>query len=126
MDRSGSVRWYLGSAVKCLSLIIHTHEVIDFLRDYISSGPVIVKSLFFLCDFVAGALSGMKVDVPPLEEIKHSFCLYFLVPGEYTLSAAAVIDDPNEILRARAPSSSLDEPIICRGPPYHVRVNGAL
>ncbi|KAK9080017.1 hypothetical protein SSX86_001692 [Deinandra increscens subsp. villosa] len=74
----------------------------------------------------SGALSGMKVDVPPLEEIKHSFCLYFLVPGEYTLLAAAVIDDPNEILRARAPSSSLDEPIFCRGPPYHVRVNGSV
>lgn len=75
---------------------------------------------------VVGALSGMKVDVPPLEEIKHSFCLYFLVPGEYTLLAAAVIDDPNEILRARAPSSSPDEPIFCRGPPYHVRVNGTI
>ncbi|KVH96483.1 TRAPP II complex, Trs120 [Cynara cardunculus var. scolymus] len=74
----------------------------------------------------SGALSGMKVDVPPLEEIKHSFCLYFLVPGEYTLLAAAVIDDPNEILRARARSSSPDEPIFCRGPPYHVRVNGTL
>nr|XP_043606679.1 trafficking protein particle complex II-specific subunit 120 homolog [Erigeron canadensis] len=74
----------------------------------------------------SGALSGMKVDVPPLAEIKHSFCLYFLVPGEYTLLAAAVIDDPNEILRARAQSSSPDEPIFCRGPPYHVRVNGTL
>lgn len=74
----------------------------------------------------SGALSGMKVDVPPLEEIKHSFCLYFLVPGEYTLLAAAVINHPNKILRARAPSSSPDEPIFCRGPPYHVRVNGTL
>lgn len=74
----------------------------------------------------SGALSGMKVDVPPLEDIKHSFCLYFLVPGEYTLLAAAVIDDPNEILRARARSSSPDEPVFCRGPPYHVRVNGTL
>ncbi|KAI3687135.1 hypothetical protein L1987_80826 [Smallanthus sonchifolius] len=74
----------------------------------------------------SGALSGMKVEVPPLKEIKHSFCLYFLIPGEYTLLAAAVIDDPNEILRARALSSSLDEPIFCRGPPYHVRVNGTL
>jgi len=79
---------------------------------------------FWLND--SGALSGMKVDVPPLEEIKHSFCLYFLVPGEYTLLAAAVIDDPNEILRARARSSSPDEPIFCRGPPYHIRVNGTL
>ncbi|KAL8244468.1 hypothetical protein R6Q59_010726 [Mikania micrantha] len=74
----------------------------------------------------SGALSGMKLDVPPLEEIKHSFCLYFLVPGVYTLSAAAVIDDPNEILRARVRTSLLDEPIFCRGPPYHVRVNGTL
>ncbi|GKD77879.1 trafficking protein particle complex II-specific subunit 120, partial [Tanacetum coccineum] len=82
-----------------------------------SSNPAVLWS---------GALSGMKVDVPPLEEIKHSFCLYFLVPGEYTLLAAAVIDDPNEILRARARSSSPDEPVFCRGPPYHVRVNGTL
>ncbi|KAL4579325.1 hypothetical protein LXL04_015466 [Taraxacum kok-saghyz] len=74
----------------------------------------------------SGALSGMKVDVPPLEEIKHSFSFYFLVPGEYTLLAAAVIEDPNEILRARARCSLSDEPIFYRGPPYHVRVNGTL
>lgn len=72
----------------------------------------------------AGALNSVKVDVPPLEEIKHSFSLYFLVPGEYTLLAAAVIDDANDILRARARSNLPDEPIFCRGPPFHVRVNG--
>ncbi|KAL7187326.1 hypothetical protein ACSBR1_037401 [Camellia fascicularis] len=47
----------------------------------------------------SGVLSGVTVEVPPLEEIKHSFSLYFLVPGEYTLLAAAVIDDANDILR---------------------------
>lgn len=66
----------------------------------------------------------MKVEIPPLKEIKHTFSLYFMVPGEYTLLAAAVIDEPNEILRARARSTSFDEPIVCRGPPYHVRVHG--
>lgn len=74
--------------------------------------------------FWAGALSGVTMEVPPLEEIKHLFSLYFLVPGEYTLLAVAVIDDANDILRARARANSIDEPIICRGPPFHVRVNG--
>lgn len=47
-----------------------------------------------------------------------------MVPGEYTLLAAAMIDDPNDILRARAHSACPDEPVFCRGPPYHVRVRG--
>lgn len=72
----------------------------------------------------AGVLSGVTMEVPPLQEVKHSFSLYFLVPGEYTLVAAAVIDDPNDILRARARSVSSNEPIFCRGPPFHVRVIG--
>lgn len=72
----------------------------------------------------AGVLNGISMEVPPLQEIKHSFSLYFLVPGEYTLVAAAVIDDANEILRARAKTDSPDEPIFCRGPPFHVRVIG--
>ncbi|GFY96899.1 similar to TRS120 [Actinidia rufa] len=72
----------------------------------------------------AGVLSGITMEVPPLQEIKHSFSLYFLVPGEYTLLAAAVIDDANDILRARARANSPDEPIFCRGPPFHIRVNG--
>ncbi|XP_052173250.1 trafficking protein particle complex II-specific subunit 120 homolog [Diospyros lotus] len=72
----------------------------------------------------AGVLTGVTKEVPPLQEIKHSFSLYFLVPGEYTLLAAAVIDGPNDILRARAKANSSDEPIICRGPPFHVQVNG--
>ncbi|XAR69415.1 hypothetical protein NMG60_11000983 [Bertholletia excelsa] len=72
----------------------------------------------------AGVLNGVSMEVPPLREIKHSFALYFTVPGEYTLLAAAMIDDANDILRARARASSPDEPIICRGPPFHVRVNG--
>lgn len=64
------------------------------------------------------------MEVPPLEEIKHSFSLYFLVPGEYSMTAAAMIEDANDILRARARTKSSDEPIFCRGPPYHVRVVG--
>ncbi|CAB4266827.1 unnamed protein product [Prunus armeniaca] len=72
----------------------------------------------------SGVLSGITVEVPSLQEIKHSFSLYFLVPGEYTLVAASVIDDANDILRARARTKSSDEPIFCRGPPYHVRVVG--
>ncbi|MFS7909332.1 putative TRAPP II complex, Trs120 protein [Helianthus anomalus] len=74
----------------------------------------------------AGTLNGVKVEIPPLKEIKHPFSLYFLVPGEYTLLAAAMIDDPNDILRARAHSASPDEPVFCRGPPYHVRVHGVV
>lgn len=64
------------------------------------------------------------MEVPPLEEVKHVFSLYFLIPGEYTMLAAAMIYDANEVLRARARSDALDEPIFCRGPPYHVRVSG--
>ncbi|KAF8400564.1 hypothetical protein HHK36_013863 [Tetracentron sinense] len=74
----------------------------------------------------AGVLSGISVEVPPLQEIKHSFSLYFMVPGEYTLVAAAVIDDTNDILRARAKTDSPDEPIFCRGSPFHVRVLGTV
>ncbi|GMN45494.1 hypothetical protein TIFTF001_014684 [Ficus carica] len=73
---------------------------------------------------LARVLSGITMEVPPLQEIKHSFSLYFLVPGEYTLVAAAMIDDANDILRARARTDSPDEAILCRGPPYHVRVVG--
>ncbi|RWR87670.1 trafficking protein particle complex II-specific subunit 120 [Cinnamomum micranthum f. kanehirae] len=73
----------------------------------------------------AGVLSGIQFEVPPLQESTHSFSLYFLVPGEYTLLGAAVIDDANDILRARAKADSPDEPIFCRGPPFHVRVVGA-
>ncbi|GMY29224.1 trafficking protein particle complex II-specific subunit 120 homolog [Fagus crenata] len=72
----------------------------------------------------AGVLSGITIEIPPLQEIKHSFSLYFLVPGEYTLVAAALIDDANDILRARARTDSPEEPIFCYGPPYNVRVIG--
>ncbi|MED6150761.1 hypothetical protein PIB30_075638 [Stylosanthes scabra] len=71
-----------------------------------------------------GVLSDITLEIPPLQQIKHPFCLHFLVPGEYTLLAAAVIDDPSDILRARAKTASPSEPIFCRGPPYHVRVHG--
>ncbi|KAK6927596.1 TRAPP II complex, Trs120 [Dillenia turbinata] len=72
----------------------------------------------------SGVLSRLALEVPPLQEIKHAFSLYFMVPGEYTLLAAAAINDVNDILRARARTNSPDEPIFCRGPPYHVRVVG--
>lgn len=75
-------------------------------------------------NFKTGVLSGIRMEVPPLQEVKHSFSLNFLVPGEYTLVAAAMIDDASDILRARARTDSPDEPILCRGPPYHVRVVG--
>ncbi|XP_027940025.1 trafficking protein particle complex II-specific subunit 120 homolog [Vigna unguiculata] len=71
-----------------------------------------------------GVLSDIAMEIPPLQQIRHSFCLHFLVPGEYTLLAAAVIEDANDILRARAKTTSASEPIFCRGPPYHVRVLG--
>ncbi|KAH0664225.1 hypothetical protein KY284_029156 [Solanum tuberosum] len=74
----------------------------------------------------AGVLNGVTMEVPPLKEYRHSFSLYFLVPGEYTLLAAAVIDDANEMLRARARATSCDESIFCRGPPFHIRVNGTM
>ncbi|CAK7353844.1 unnamed protein product [Dovyalis caffra] len=72
----------------------------------------------------SGVLNGITIEAPPLQESKHSFSLYFLVPGEYTLMAAAVIEDANDVLRARAKTNSPDEPIFCRGPPFHVRVIG--
>ncbi|GLU01272.1 hypothetical protein SLE2022_185840 [Rubroshorea leprosula] len=72
----------------------------------------------------AGVLSGIVLEVPPLQEIKHCFSLYFLVPGEYTLVAESLIDDANDILRARARTLSPDEPIFCHSPPFHVHVVG--
>ncbi|XP_031279611.1 trafficking protein particle complex II-specific subunit 120 homolog isoform X1 [Pistacia vera] len=74
----------------------------------------------------SGVLNEITMEVLPLQESRHCFSLYFLVPGEYTLVAAAVIDDANNILRARAKTDSPDEPIFCRGPPFHVRVTGTV
>lgn len=75
---------------------------------------------------ISGVLDEIAMEVLPLQESRHCFSLYFLVPGEYTLVAAAVIDDANNILRARAKTDSPDEPIFCRGPPFHVRVTGTV
>ncbi|KAI9192421.1 hypothetical protein LWI28_022741 [Acer negundo] len=72
----------------------------------------------------AGSLNEITMEVPPLQESKHGFSLYFLVPGEYTLVAVAVIDGATDILRARAKTGSPDEPICCRGLPFHVCVTG--
>uniref|UniRef100_A0A7N0TA99 Uncharacterized protein n=1 Tax=Kalanchoe fedtschenkoi TaxID=63787 RepID=A0A7N0TA99_KALFE len=71
-----------------------------------------------------GVLNEITMEVPSLQETIHRFTLYFLVPGEYTLVAAALIEDANEILRSRAKTTSPDEPIFCRGPPFRVRVMG--
>lgn len=73
---------------------------------------------------LSGALSGISMEVAPLQETRHCFSFYFLVPGEYTMVAAAVIEDANNVLRARARTASPNEPIFCRGPPFHVRVSG--
>ncbi|KAM7276336.1 hypothetical protein ACFE04_018202 [Oxalis oulophora] len=73
----------------------------------------------------SGVLSGITIEVAPLQESKHCFSLYFLIPGEYTLLAASIIDDATDILRARARTNSPEEPIFCRGPPFHVRAIGA-
>ncbi|URE36546.1 hypothetical protein MUK42_05270 [Musa troglodytarum] len=72
----------------------------------------------------AGTLSDISLEAPPLQDVTHSFALYFLVPGDYTLLAAAVIYDATEVLRARAKSDSSDEPIFCRGSPFRVHVVG--
>ncbi|WOK96277.1 trafficking protein particle complex II-specific subunit [Canna indica] len=72
----------------------------------------------------AGILSDIYLEALPLQEVTHSFALYFLVPGEYTLLAAAVINDATDVLRVRAKSISSDEPIFCRGSPFHVHVIG--
>jgi hypothetical protein len=73
----------------------------------------------------AGAMNNVEMEVSALAEVKHKFWVYFLVPGEYTLAGSAVIDDANDILRARARTQAL-EPIFCRGSPFHVRVIGTL
>ncbi|OAY69410.1 Trafficking protein particle complex II-specific subunit 1 [Ananas comosus] len=72
----------------------------------------------------AGVLGDINLKVPPLEEVAHSFSLYFLVPGDYTLQAAAGITNATDVLRARARADSAEEPIFCRGSPFHVRVTG--
>ncbi|RYR03981.1 hypothetical protein HN51_040802 [Arachis hypogaea] len=70
-----------------------------------------------------GVLSDISGEIPPLQQVKHFFCLHFLVPGEYTLLAAAVIHNPSDILCARAKATSPSEPIFCRRLLYHVRVH---
>ncbi|KAG0465719.1 hypothetical protein HPP92_019883 [Vanilla planifolia] len=74
----------------------------------------------------AGILSGICLEIPPLKEVAHQFSLYFLVPGEYTLVAAAIIDDANDVLLARARSDSQDEFIVCRGSPFRINVIGTV
>lgn len=86
-------------------------------------------SIYFSCSkfptIYAGVLSGIELEVPPLQEITHSFSLFFMVPGEYTLQGAAVIEDATDILRARARTTTPEEPIFCRGSQFRVCVVGA-
>ncbi|KAL6903656.1 hypothetical protein ACP4OV_004469 [Aristida adscensionis] len=72
----------------------------------------------------AGVLNDIHLEVPPLQEVVHPFSVYFLVPGDYSLQASSVIIDATDVLRARAKAESADEPILCRGSPFHVRVVG--
>ncbi|KAG2573140.1 hypothetical protein PVAP13_7KG230300 [Panicum virgatum] len=72
----------------------------------------------------AGVLSDIHLEVPPLQEVVHPFSVYFLVPGDYSLQASSVIIDATDVLRARAKAESPDEPILCRGSPFHIRVVG--
>jgi hypothetical protein len=71
-----------------------------------------------------GVLSDIHLEVPPLQEVVHPFSVYFLVPGDYSLQASSVIIDATDVLRARAKAESPDEPILCRGSPFHIRVVG--
>ncbi|KAG0456758.1 hypothetical protein HPP92_024546 [Vanilla planifolia] len=72
----------------------------------------------------AGVLSAVGMEIPPLEELVHSFSLYFLVPGEYTLLATAVVDDANLLIRARTRTKSPDDPNLFRGSPFRINVTG--
>ncbi|RCV34395.1 hypothetical protein SETIT_7G157000v2 [Setaria italica] len=72
----------------------------------------------------AGVLSDIHLEVLPLQEVVHPFSVYFLVPGDYSLQASSVIIDATDVLRARAKAESPDEPILCRGSPFHIRVVG--
>ncbi|KAI4379880.1 hypothetical protein MLD38_006121 [Melastoma candidum] len=74
----------------------------------------------------SGVLNRIAMEAPPLQETSHSFSLHFLVPGEYTLVATSVIENASDILRAHARTVSHDEPIFCRGPPFHLRVMGTV
>lgn len=76
---------------------------------------------------VSGALNGVVVEVPALGEVVHAFALCFLVPGQYSLLGAAVINDPKRCL---GPESNLlivgvgQEPLCYSGPPFTVDVIG--
>ncbi|CAO2035652.1 unnamed protein product [Urochloa humidicola] len=72
----------------------------------------------------AGVLSDIHLEVPPLQEVVHPFSVYFLVPGDYSLQASSVIIGATDVLRARAKAESPDEPILCRGSLFHIRVVG--
>uniref|UniRef100_A0A0E0KSG1 Uncharacterized protein n=1 Tax=Oryza punctata TaxID=4537 RepID=A0A0E0KSG1_ORYPU len=72
----------------------------------------------------AGVLSDIYLEVQPLQEVVHPFSIYFLVPGDYSLQAASVIIDATDVLRARAKAESPDEPILCRGSPFHIHIVG--
>jgi hypothetical protein len=61
----------------------------------------------------AGTLDGMEVEVGAVGEVVHHFALCFLVPGQYTLLGAAVIQ-----------SQTFHEPLCYSGPPFAMLVAG--
>lgn len=62
----------------------------------------------------AGTLDGMEVEVGAVGEVVHRFALCFLVPGQYTLLGAAVIQ-----------SQTSHDSLCYNGPPFAVLVAGA-
>ena len=91
------------------------------IRRSITHCPLYYSDKFFSC---VGVLSDIHLEVPPLQEVVHPFSVYFLVPGDYSLQASSVIMDATDVLRARVKAESPDEPILCRGSPFHIRVVG--
>ncbi len=67
-----------------------------------------------VCMYFAGTLDGMEVEVGAVGEVVHRFALCFLVPGQYTLLGAAVIQ-----------SQTSHDSLCYNGPPFAVLVAGA-
>ncbi|CAM6105164.1 unnamed protein product [Calypogeia fissa] len=75
----------------------------------------------------AGALNGVDVEVPALGEVVHAFALCFLVPGQYTLLGAAMINNPTRSVGAESKLLIVEagqEPLCYSGPPFTVDVIG--
>lgn len=79
----------------------------------------------------AGVMNGAEVMVPPWGEAIHQFYLCFLIPGDYSLLAAAVVELPasNVTVPLPVPSSGTrNEPqqICCSGIPHRVVVGSSV